>query len=183
LSSVTCNTCGARLSRPARRSGSAMAHTLPSPGCGVVGDPGCIGSRLARIPSTRFPSKQKAIDRRDAIRERSLGCKRKMSSLTADRLRSCVRPVDAVHDRWPRWVPRSSPKHGCGFESRCNKRVVWIVGSTDRHLIQLFHPGITRGSVGYRRVSADCHARYCGPCQSGHLVVQSRPKPRGGSIA
>jgi hypothetical protein len=27
-----------------------------------------------------------------------------------------------------------------------------------------------RGSVGYRRVSSDCHARHRGPCQSGHLV-------------
>jgi hypothetical protein len=33
-------------------------------------------------------------------------------------------------------------KHGCDFAGRCNKRVFWIVGSTDRHLILLFHPGI-----------------------------------------
>jgi hypothetical protein len=45
------------------------------------------------------------------------------------------------HDRWPRWVPRSNPKQTCGFESRDVKRVLWIVGSTDCHLIQLFHPG------------------------------------------
>jgi hypothetical protein len=47
-----------------------------------------------------------------------------------------------LDDRWPRWYPRSRPKHIGGFESRCTKRVLWIVGSTDRHLIQLFHPGI-----------------------------------------
>jgi hypothetical protein len=47
------------------------------------------------------------------------------------------------HDvRWPRWNPRSSPKQFCGFESRHANRVLWIIGSTDRHLIQLFHPGI-----------------------------------------
>ena len=47
------------------------------------------------------------------------------------------------HDvRWPRWSPRSSPKQFCGFESRHANRVLWIIGSTDRHLIQLFHPGI-----------------------------------------
>jgi hypothetical protein len=46
------------------------------------------------------------------------------------------------HDRWPRWGPRSSPKQRCGFESRGTERVAWIVGSTDRHLVQLFHPGI-----------------------------------------
>jgi hypothetical protein len=51
-----------------------------------------------------------------------------------------------LHDRWPRWYPRSKPKHFGGFESRCTKRVLWIVGSTDRHLIQLFHPASTRGS-------------------------------------
>jgi hypothetical protein len=43
-----------------------------------------------------------------------------------------------------------------------------------------FIPASTRWSVDYRRLSAaDCHARLRGPGQSGHLVVQSRPKPRG----
>jgi hypothetical protein len=40
---------------------------------------------------------------------RPLGCKRKESSLTGGSTRSCVRPVHAAHDRWPRWGPRSSP--------------------------------------------------------------------------
>ena len=44
------------------------------------------------------------------------------------------------HVRWPRWGPRPSPKQFCGFESRHANRVLWIIGSTDRHLIQLFHP-------------------------------------------
>ena len=30
------------------------------------------------------------------------------------RLRSCVRPLNAAHGRWPRWVPRSSAKHFSG---------------------------------------------------------------------
>ena len=34
------------------------------------------------------------------------------------------------------------PNTFCGFESLCGKRDFWIVGSTDRHLILLFHPGI-----------------------------------------
>jgi len=46
------------------------------------------------------------------------------------------------HDRWPRWGPRSNPKQRRGFESHGTERVLWIVGSTDRHLIQLSHPGI-----------------------------------------
>src|SRR5208337_108016 len=50
--------------------------------------------------------------------------------------------VNAVHDRWPRWIPRSSPKQVYGLGSRCDRRVLWIVGSTDRHLIQLCHPGV-----------------------------------------
>ncbi len=45
------------------------------------------------------------------------------------------------HVRWPRWGPRSSPKQFCGFESRHANRVLWIIGSTDRHLIQLLHLG------------------------------------------
>src|SRR5208283_2564125 len=82
------------------------------------------------------------------------------------------------HDRWPRWSPRSSPKHGCGFASRCNTRVLWIVGSTDRHLIQLFHPGINARFRRHRLLPGGRYARHRDPCQSGHLVVQSRPKPR-----
>ena len=45
------------------------------------------------------------------------------------------------HARWPRWGPRPSPKQFCGFESRHANRVLWIIGSTDRHLIQLLNPG------------------------------------------
>jgi hypothetical protein len=56
------------------------------------------------------------------------------------------------HVRWPRWVPRSNPKQRRGFESHGVERVLWIVGSTDRHLIQLFHPGIDARS---RRSPAD----------------------------
>jgi hypothetical protein len=56
------------------------------------------------------------------------------------------------HGRWPRWYPRSRPKHMRGFESRCTKRVLWIVGSTDCHLTQLFHPGI---NAWFQRPPAD----------------------------
>ena len=102
------------------------------------------------------------------------------------------------HDRWPRWYPRSKPKHSRGFESRCTKRVLWIVGSTeradrllqhrsasrpDRHLIQLFHPGIDAWLGGHQLMLARRPMRPRDPCRLGHLDVQSRPKPRGGSIA
>jgi hypothetical protein len=34
------------------------------------------------------------------------------------------------------------PNTRAALKSLCTKRVLWIVGSTERHLIQLFHPGI-----------------------------------------
>jgi hypothetical protein len=74
---------------------------------------------------------------------RPLGCKRKNEK--SDGWIDCDHVSGLLsrrHDRWPRWGPRSSPKHGCGFESRCNKWVFWILGSTDRHLVRLFHPGV-----------------------------------------
>jgi hypothetical protein len=45
----------------------------------------------------------------------------------------------------------SSPKQFCGFESRHANRVLWIIGSTDRHLVELFHPGI---NARFRRTPA-----------------------------
>jgi hypothetical protein len=70
-----------------------------------------------------------------------------------------------------------------GFESRCTKQVLWIVGSADRHLIQLFTQASTRGSSGHQLMLADRPMRHRDPCRLGHLDVQSRPKPRGGLIA
>ena len=95
----------------------------------------------------------------------------------------CPALLTRHHDRWPRWYPRSRPKHMRDFESRCTKRVLWIVGSTDRHLIRSFTPASTRGSGGHRLMPAVRPMRHRGPCRLGHLDVQSRPKPRGGSIA
>jgi hypothetical protein len=60
--------------------------------------------------------------------------------LTGGRLRSCVRPVDAAHDRWPRWDPRSSPKQSSGFESHWFQRVLRIVGSTDTSSLSALTP-------------------------------------------
>jgi hypothetical protein len=64
------------------------------------------------------------------------------------------------HGRWARWGPRSQPKHECSFESLCTKRVLRIVGSTDRHLIQLFHPGINTRSGGLGRLPPRRCARH-----------------------
>ena len=46
-----------------------------------------------------------------------------------------------------------------------------------------FTPASTRGSRGHRLMPATRRARHRDPCRMGHLVVQSRPKPLGGSIA
>jgi hypothetical protein len=54
----------------------------------------------------------------------------------------CPACLTRRHDRWPRWGPRSNPKQRRGFESHGTERVLWIVGSTDRHLVQLSYPGI-----------------------------------------
>ena len=51
-------------------------------------------------------------------------------------------------DRWPRWVPRSSPKQRVDLEGRCYNRVFWILGSSDRHLEELSYPAATRRSEG-----------------------------------
>jgi hypothetical protein len=51
-------------------------------------------------------------------------------------------------DRWPRWVPRSSPKQHVDLEGRRYYRVLWTLGSSDRHLDELSHPAATRRSEG-----------------------------------
>ena len=79
------------------------------------------------------------------------GCRGKMRIRRAGRLRSCPAFSTRRHDRWPRWYPRSKPKRIGGFESRYSA-VLWIVGSTDRHLISLFHPGI---DAWFRRPPAE----------------------------
>ena len=137
------------------------------------------GVSVARTPAKRA---KKTAPAPCCMCGRPLGCKRKNEK--SDGRVDCDHVSGLStrrHDRWPRWVPRSSPKHGRGFASRCNKRVFWIVGSTDRHLIQLFHPGINARFRRHRLLPVGRDARHRDPCQSGHLVAQSRPKPRGGS--
>jgi len=46
------------------------------------------------------------------------------------------------NDRWPRWGSRSGPKQSSNLKSHWFQRDLRIVGSTDRHLSQIFHPGI-----------------------------------------
>jgi len=88
------------------------------------------------------PKEEENIDKGGAIIERPLGFEGFVENfdgrIDCDHLSGLL---TRHHDRWPRWVPRSSPKQSGGLEGRDTKRVLWIVGSTDRHLIQLLHPG------------------------------------------
>ena len=80
---------------------------------------------------------------REDLCGRPLGCKRKIEN-SDNRVDSghVSGLLARQHGRWPRWDPRSSPKQARGFESRCPRRVLRIVGSTDGHLVQLSPPGI-----------------------------------------
>jgi hypothetical protein len=78
--------------------------------------------------------------------------------------------------RWPRWVPRSTPKRACDLEGRHPTRVLWIVGSTDQHLLVSALTPLARraGSGCYRRGSPIAFpACQHGPHNAGHLVGQS----------
>jgi hypothetical protein len=86
----------------------------------------------------------------------------------------CLRP-DGVRDPLPSNDTASKAAVQNGF-----------FGSSVRPIVisfKLFHPGI---NARFRRTPADTDKPPCAsswPMPSGHLVVQSRPKPRGGSIA
>ena len=114
---------------------------------------------------------------------------------TAPRIQGCDETKDfgsnCVHvsgllaryrDRWPRWVPRPSPKQSGGFDSQDSNRVLWILGSTESHLIALSLPG-TDARPCRRWYCWHRLVRYRSPCRSGYCVAQSRPNPLGGSIA
>jgi hypothetical protein len=58
-----------------------------------------------------------------------------------------------------------------GFESQCTKQVLRIVGSTDRHLIQLFHPGIDAWFQLPQLMLADRPMCHHDPRRLGHLDV------------
>ena len=60
----------------------------------------------------------------------------------------CPAYVTRCDDRWPRWVPRSSPKQHVDLEGRRYYRVLWILGLSDCHLDELSHPAATRRSEG-----------------------------------
>ena len=65
----------------------------------------------------------------------------RQGNFAAVRLRSCVRPVCRGSCRWPRWVPRSTPKRKSDLAGRHPTRVLWIVGPTDQHLFpRALHP-------------------------------------------
>ena len=63
--------------------------------------------------------KQVAIDKEATIRERPLGFKSGSEILTSRSIAlMCPALLTRHRDRWPRWVPRSSPKQARGLEGR-----------------------------------------------------------------
>ena len=74
---------------------------------------------------------------------RPVGCKRKIEKsddqFDSDHVSGLLTRRTG---RWPRWCPRSGPKQPGGFESHWRARGFRILGSTDSHLVLLFHPGI-----------------------------------------
>ena len=120
-----------------------------------LGVPGSLdpGTKTKPPEFRRFHGWNQLRSQPDPLCGRPLGCKRK--SENSDGKVDCDHVFGLStrhHVRWPRWVPRSSPKQLCGLEGHGGQRVLRIVGSTDCHLIQLFHPGIDARS---RRPAAD----------------------------
>ena len=112
----------------------------------VAADPSDRGEN--RDPDTATQANKNVLTKEARLENGPSGAREKMRRLTGESTAiMCPALSTRRDDRWPRWDPRSRPKHGCGFVSRCNKRVHWIVGSTDRHLIWLSHPGINARSV------------------------------------
>ena len=124
----------------------AVVHTDGTKAFGVFGEAG--RTHVATVTGGKRPERERGgpffnVNTLISMCGRPLGCKRKMRSLTGGSIAiMCPALSTRHHVRWPRWVPRSSPKQSRGLESHGDQRVLWIVGSTDRHLIQLFHPGI-----------------------------------------
>jgi transposase-like protein len=129
---------------------------------------------------------------------RPLGCKRENEK--SDGRIDCDHVSGLFSRRMtagPDGIRDPAPNSSATLTSLCTKRVLWIVGSTERHLIQLFHPGInarfSQSPAGAGRLPrALSRPRPVGRCWSrlqlrsgwntgrGHLVVHSRSKPCGG---
>src|ERR1700722_1052086 len=120
----------------------AVPQTPPNP----IDDFNEIRTHLAIIRRGDRPAFGRLIDmlnpdrKMEACVDGPSGSRAPKRILTGGRLRSCVRPVDAAHDRWPRWDPRSSPKQSSGFESHWFQRVLRIVGSTDTSSLPALTP-------------------------------------------
>ena len=63
----------------------------------------------------------------------------------------------------PDGIRDPAPNRLAASKSRCPRRVLRIVGSTDRHLSQHFHPSATRGPGGGRRLPVARATRHRAP--------------------
>jgi hypothetical protein len=78
---------------------------------------------------------------------------------------------------WPSWGPRFSLKQRSGPDGRDTGRILWIVGSTDRTLIHLFHSSINAWSLWDRLIPDAVRASLPSRCSHrsmGHSFTPNR---------
>ena len=123
-----------------------------------------------------------AQERFGACVDGPLGAREKMRNLTGGSIAimcpACRRGAmtagpDGVRDPVPNMNAASQAFAPSGFPGSSVRPIVISFSS--------FTPASTRGSSRHRLLPVGRDARHRDPCQSGRLVVQSRPKPRGGS--
>src|SRR5215217_1890611 len=70
------------------------------------------------------------------------------------------------------------PNSPAALGGRDSYRVLWIVGSTDRHLVALFHPGINArsGGFGERLIALTCVVRDPMPVRAIPLFSRGRSR-------
>ena len=103
----------ARVLLPLRGRGRSLGRGT-SAACAVSANP------LPRVPGERSETRDPYVDGPRLARA--------VAGWGSDRLRSYVRPVDAVaHDRWPRWFPRREFQTGARF-LECH----WVPRSVSR---------------------------------------------------
>src|SRR5271168_5102869 len=90
-------------------------------------------SAKRREPLTRDPGRCKIYGKSASVgRVWTAPLVQGVSEKNSDAVRFAV--VCPARGRWPRWVPRSTPKRKRDLAGRHPTRVLWIVGPTDQHL-------------------------------------------------
>ncbi len=101
-----------------------------------------------------------------------LGARGELRGLTAVRRRSCVRPLTRHGDRWPRWVPRTSPKHGRGIGMPV-QHTGFLIRRLDRSSspAALFAPRHLRAGQAAAAAPAACVATFLLPRYASPVAI------------